>query len=302
MRVMLMGSSNYAVRVLEGMVQVLAPSELRVVSQPDRPQGRGHHVRPSPVSAYALAQQIALDRPRRLADLRAEWMAYRPDVIVTAAYGRILPPWLVNLPRRAVNLHASLLPRWRGPNPIGWAIWAGDEQTGVTLMEMQAGIDTGPILAAERLAIRGEDTFTTLEDRLSALARDLWLRCWAKVLDLPAHPQLEDGATDAPKFDPAMRQIDWTRPAVAEARRIRSMSDRPGAYTMWDTFRIGVGPARVLDLSMEAGVIRMDREAWIVGCGTGALYVDRIRPAGKSWMTPGAFCRGLRGRCPERLK
>ncbi len=301
MRVMLMGSSEYSVRVLEGMAQVLAPSQLRVVSQPDRPQGRGQRVRPSPLAAYALAQKISLDRPERLAELRAEWTAYRPDVIVTAAYGRILPAWVLNLPRRAVNLHASLLPRWRGPNPIASAILAGDAETGVTLMEMRAGVDTGPILAAERLAIGEVDTCTSLEHRLSESARDLWLQCWPKLLELPALAQPEEGATYAPKFDPARCQIDWTRPAVEEARRIRSMSDRPGAYTMWDTLRIGVGPARVLDISIEAGAIRMEREAWIVGCGIGALYLDRIRPAGKTWMTPGAFCRGLRGRHPERL-
>ena len=301
MRVLFMGSPEYAVQVLRALRTVVSDETLRVVSQPDKPQGRGRRVQPSPVSRYAGEANIALDRPERLRDFREVWEAFAPDVIVTAAYGRILPRWLLAMPLRAINLHASLLPRWRGANPIAWAIYAGDAETGVSVMEMAEGVDEGPVLAQRRVAIEQEDTLTSLTGRLGAIAGELLVEVWPAIVTLPASAQSADGVTFAPKFSPSMARLDWSRAASQEAQRIRSMTQSPGAYTMWDTRRIRLAPGRIQPGSMKPGSVRLEGDAWVVGCGQDTLKITKIQPEGKAWMTPGAFVRGLRSAPPEQF-
>lgn len=300
MRILFMGTPAYAVTVLEGLAardQVV----LRVVTRPDAPAGRGRHLRPSPVAAYAVDRGLSLDRPVTLKAFREAWTEFRPDLVVTAAYGRILPGWLIGLGRRAVNLHASLLPRWRGPNPIAWAIWAGDTETGVTLMEMAAGVDTGPILAQAGVPIGADDTLGSLTARLAETARDLLLDRLDRLFTLPAHPQDDRLATWAPKFAKEARRIDWTLPASVIDCRIRSMTPEPGAYTTWQGERIEVAPGRPREGSLAPGHAVLDGEAWMTGTGNGLIRLEAIRPAGKRWMTPAAFLRGRRNPGPVVL-
>lgn len=301
MRVIFMGTPDYAVSVLAGIMTLVPPHQLRVVSQPDAPQGRRQRLAPSPVARYALAHNLTLDRPQRLTDLRGAWSAFAPDLIVTAAYGRILPVWLLTMGQRALNLHASLLPQWRGPNPIAWAIYNGDRETGVTLMEMAPGVDTGPIVAQRVIAIDDTSTCSSLTEQLAEAAQLLLMDSWNELLRLAAIPQVDALATHAPKFGRDMARMDWTNPASVEARRIRSMTEKPGAYTTGANQRIRLAPASIREGSMEPGRIQQEGEAWLVGCGQDLLYVTRIQPAGKAWMTPGAFMRGLRAASLEVL-
>jgi methionyl-tRNA formyltransferase len=296
-----MGTPEYAVRVLEGLRRVVSDEEIWVVTQPDAPTGRRHRVQPSAVARYAIEHGLRLDRPLKLSSARQSWVAYAPDVIVTAAYGRILPPWLLSLPRRAINLHASLLPRWRGPNPIFWSIYAGDSETGVTLMEMRAGIDDGPIVAQRAVAISESDTLSTLTERLADIAALLLVETWPDLFLRAAVEQSDEGITYAPKISREMARIDWTRTAEEEARRIRSMAETPGAYTMWDDRRLRGAPAGVRRGTLEPGQIMMEGENWVVGCGQDVLVLTKVQPEGKRWMTPAAFVRGLRTPRPERL-
>lgn len=301
MRILFMGTPAYALPVLEALAG-RDDVALRVVTRPDAPAGRGRRLSPSPVAAFAEAHGLLLDRPVKLLPFGTVWREFRPDVVLTAAYGRILPGWLLGLGRRALNLHASLLPRWRGPNPIAWAIRAGDRETGVTLMEMAAGVDTGPILAQTSVPIGAEDTLGSLTERLAWAARDLLLEHLEDLLRLPARPQNEDLATEAPKFDPAAGRIDWTLPAAVLDRRIRSMTPDPGAYTTWQDERIGVGPGRPIEGILPPGRAVLDGEAWITGTGEGLIRLEAIRPAGKRWMTPAAFLRGRREPGPVVLR
>jgi len=301
MRVLFMGTPEYAVSVLKALRTLVADESIRVVSQPDRAQGRHRKIQPSVVSTYALAHGLALDRPQQLNRLKAEWTHFAPDLVLTAAYGRILPAWLLALPRRALNLHASLLPRWRGPNPIAWAIYAGDRETGISLMEMARGIDTGPVLEQQKMAVEAEDTLSTLSERLGALAGQVLVQAWNDILVKRAEIQIETLATYAPKFPPLMAKLDFTQPAALEARRIRSMTDSPGAYTTWNGLRIRVAPAELLPGVMAPGQIVPKGDAWQVGCGKDTLVLTRIQPEGKTWMTPAAFSRGLKTEHPVRL-
>ncbi len=301
MRVLFMGTPEYGQEVLKTLCSMVESEAIRVVSQPDRPQGRHRRLQSSPVSEYAVSHGLTLDRPEKLSQFREPWAQFAPDLIVTAAYGRVLPPWLLNLPKRALNLHASLLPRWRGANPIAWAIYEGDVETGVSLMEMRQGLDQGPVLVQSALAIFPEDTRSTLSARLARAAGQLLEQAWQEILDLPATPQREALATVAPKFDRSMARVDWTQTAVHEARRIRSLTTDPGAYAICSGRRIGLGPARVEPGVMVPGQIRLEGDAWQVGCAKDTLVLSAVRPEGRSWMTPAAFVRGFRGDLPRTL-
>lgn len=303
MRILFMGTPEYAVEILRGL-QDTGGHEIRVVTKPDAISGRGLHRYPSPVAQWAAAHQLGLDKPERLVQCDAAWREFAPDLVVTAAFGRILPPWLLALaPLGAVNLHASLLPRWRGPNPIAWAIWAGDYTTGVSFMQMDQGVDTGPVMAREAVRIGDQETTGELSGRLAVLAS----RVLRTHLDdfvagqLAGEPQDGRDATYAPKFEPEHARMDWQASADHEARRVRSMSPIPGAYTMWGTTRIKIGRAQAIEGQSRCGQVVMQGESWLVGCGLGMLKVTEIQPAGKRWMSPGAFSRGLTQALPMVL-
>ena len=293
-----MGTPEYARRILAQIRRT--HDTFLVVTKPDRPTGRHRRMTPSPVAEWAQSQGIPLVKPASLVAVRHELEAFSPDYILTAAFGRILRPWLLDLPRYgAYNLHASLLPRWRGPNPIAWAILAGDSETGTTLMRMDAGIDTGPIVAQSAVAIEPDDTTGDLAVKLADAGAELWLAVLSSQGEGPlsARPQPEDGVTFAPKFASDAGRLDWGRSAVELDGWVRGMTPDPGAYTMLSELRVKILRAKAQDGEPRGrpGTAVLDGNEWLVASGRGMLRIGWIQPAGRRPMTPGDFVRGVRG-------
>lgn len=289
-----MGTPAYARVILSRLPR----HEVLVVTNPDVRVGRRQILTPSETAQYAEEFGYPVVKPDRLRDVQEQLTRYASDYILTAAYGKILPPWLLALPRfGAYNLHASLLPRWRGANPIAWAIRAGDTETGVTLMEMDRGLDTGPVVGQRRVTIEDQDTTGSLTEKLAQTAAELWLAYWdsAALGALGSQPQDSVGVTWAPKFGPEEQQIDWHQTALNIERWIRSMSPDPGTYTKLHDRRIKILSARVAtEDGLEPGVAILRGNQWIVGTGSGTLDIGVIQPAGRRPMTPGDYMRGLR--------
>jgi methionyl-tRNA formyltransferase len=281
---------------LEGLL-TLNNLNIRVVTKPDTPQGRHMRLTPSPVAKAAQGAGLAVDKPARLVDLKEAWSQWQPDLIITAAYGKILRPWLLNLPRYGVyNLHASLLPRWRGPNPIAWAIREGDTVTGVTLMKVDEGVDTGDIVAARRVAITPEMNTGDLTLMLAYEAQKLLKAYFDQLCLENIHlvPQNADETTYAGKFDPADSHIQWNQPAEVINRLIRSMTPEPGAYTICQGQRVKLVQSAYDTGEQPVGLAELKQNIWRVGTTDGVVVVKRIQPAGKTEMTPGDFQRGKR--------
>jgi methionyl-tRNA formyltransferase len=268
-----------------------------VLTQPDRPAGRGMKLTPSPVKQLALAHGLAVAQPQGLkldgrfaadaAAARGQLEAAAPDVMVVAAYGLILPRWVLGLPRLGcLNIHASLLPRWRGAAPIHRAIEAGDPETGITIMQMDEGLDTGGMLAIGREPIRPEDTTSRLHDRLAVLGARMIVETLSAAAagPLAATAQPAEGVTYARKIDKAEAAIDWVLPATAIERRVRAFDPFPGAsfeaagetVKLW---RAGLRP----ELQGPPGqVLKADGQELLVACGQGALSLLELqRPGGK---------------------
>ncbi|MEP7057102.1 MAG: methionyl-tRNA formyltransferase [Caldimonas sp.] len=270
-----------------------------VLTQPDRPAGRGLKLQPSPVKACAVEHGIAVIQPhglrpdgRYVADAegaRAALLAARPDAIVVAAYGLILPGWVLDLPRYGcINIHASLLPRWRGAAPIHRAIEAGDAAAGITIMQMDAGLDTGAMLLAEPAAIGADDTTATLQARLAERGGALVITALRALQrgELAPHPQPEDGATYAHKVGKDEAEIDWRLPAAAIERRLRAFDPFPGASSELDGAIVKCWRGRVADGAAAAGdpglVLDVGADGIRVACGAGALVLTELqRPGGR---------------------
>jgi len=268
-----------------------------VLTQPDRHAGRGMKLQPSPVKAFALANRLPIVQPRGLRidgkyadDAHAAYRALeetQPDVMVVAAYGLILPPWVLELPRLGcVNIHASLLPRWRGAAPIHRAIEAGDTRTGITIMQMDAGLDTGDMLMAESLAIAPDDTTATLQDRLASLGAELIVKALQAAADgrLVRTPQPGAGITYARKVEKAEAAIDWTLPAEVIERRVRAFDPFPGATFQFDgePIKLWKSAVRPEINAAPASVIAADGERLSIACGHGGLELLELqRPGGK---------------------
>jgi len=287
-----MGSPDFAVPALRALHE--AGHEIRAVySQPPRPAGRGQAVRPSPVQAEAMRLRLPLRTPARLrndARVHADFAALDLDAAVVAAYGLILPPAMLGAPRRGcLNIHASLLPRWRGAAPIAAAILAGDAETGVTIMRMDEGLDTGPILLRAAVPITPATTASELHDRLAALGAGLILRALAE--NPPAVPQ-PVGATFAPKLGREDGRIDWSRDADAIARQVRALNPWPGTFTTFGESTLKILAARPAPGSGAPGMV-LD-EDFTVACGQGALRPLRVQLAGRPAMDADAFLRGHR--------
>jgi len=269
-----------------------------VLTQPDRPAGRGMKLTPSAVKQRALALGVPVAQPRSLrldgkfpdeaAAGRAALEEARPDVLVVAAYGLILPQWVLDLPRLGcLNIHGSLLPRWRGAAPIHRAIEAGDAETGITIMQMDAGLDTGDMLLIEREPILADDTTARLHDRLAALGARMVVQSLADAAAGALRPveQPEAGVTYAHKIDKAEAAIDWTLPAAAIERRVRAFDPFPGATFQagGDTVKLWRAQVERLDDAAAPGtVLAVDGQQLVVACGDGALaLLDVQRPGGK---------------------
>ncbi len=277
-----MGTPDFAVLVLQALVDA-GHQVAGVYCQPPRPAGRGKKPRPSPVQARAEALGLDVRHPATLRDTAAQaaFADLSADVAVVAAYGLILPQAVLDAPARGcLNVHASLLPRWRGAAPIQRAIMAGDAETGVCIMVMEAGLDTGPVLLREAIPIGAEETAGTLHDRLSLLGARLIVDALARLDDQAPVAQPADGVTYAEKIDKAEARVDWARPASEVDRLIRGLAPFPGAWTEVAGERLKLLGSRVVDGGGRPGEV-LDA-AFTVACGDGAVQVTRLQRAGKA--------------------
>ncbi len=299
MRLAFAGTPEFARVALASLLDA-GHEVVAVLSQPDRPSGRGLRLQASPVKAFATRSSLPMLQPRglrldgRFAEdalaAQSALAAAAPEAIVVAAYGLILPGWLLALPSRGcINIHASLLPRWRGAAPIPAAILAGDAETGVTIMRMDEGLDTGPILLRAAVPITPATTASELHDRLAALGAGLILRTLAE--NPPAVPQPE-AATFAPKLRREDGRIDWSRDADAIARQVRALNPWPGTFTTFGKSTLKILAARPAPGSGAPGMV-LD-EDFTVACGRDALRPSRVQLAGRPAMDADAFLRGHR--------
>jgi methionyl-tRNA formyltransferase len=306
MRIIFMGTPDFSVPVLTEIIggghEVVA-----VYTRAPKPAGRGMEMKLSPVHALAERFGIPVHTPKTLRTPEAAelFRSHDADVAVVVAYGLILPQEILEAPRECcLNLHASLLPRWRGAAPIQRSIIAGDGETGVMVMKMDVGLDTGPVAMVERVSIGADMTAGELHDKLSPLGADLMVRALAALSrgGLVFQPQAEEGVTYAHKIEKVEARIDWTAPAKAVHDHIRGLSPFPGAFFEGD---FGRGPERIKVLRTQPcegagapGALLGDELT--VACGAGALRLIEIQRAGKAPMQPPEFLRGVRAR-PERL-
>ena len=292
MRIIFMGTPEFSVPVLEALVE--AGHDIPCVyCQPPRPAGRGKKDRPSPVQARAEALGLPVRHPVSLKspEAQAEFAALEADIAVVVAYGLILPQAILDAPERGcLNIHASLLPRWRGAAPIHRAIMAGDAETGVCIMQMEAGLDTGPVLLREATPIGAEETTARLHDRLSAMGASLIVEALAKLDDLLAEPQPEEGVTYASKIDKAEARIDWDAPAIEVDRKIRGLSPFPGAWFEMDGSRIKVLASRLAEGQGAPGTV-LDAPLRVV-CADSAVELLRLQRAGKGAQDADQFVNG----------
>ena len=268
-----------------------------VVTQPDKPVGREQRIEPPPIKKEIATTGIPILQPPRIKDPQAieEVRRLTPDVIVVAAYGQILPREVLEIPRLAcLNLHASLLPRWRGAAPIQAAIAAGDSETGITVMYMAEGLDTGDILLQRSVEILPNDTGGSLHDRLAQVAPEALLESLQLVAaaNAPRIPQDNAFATYAPKLKREHGQIDWSESAEAIERKVRAYNPWPGAFMKVDGQNLKVFSASVVDLNGEPGeILRSDKDL-IIATGKGALSLTEVQLEGKRRMTAAKFLRG----------
>lgn len=295
-RLVFMGTPQFAVGSLDACLDV--GEVVAVVTQPDKPRGRGQEVSFSPVKERALAKGLTVLQPQKIrgTDFPARLKALNADAAVVTAYGKILPQEALDAPRLGcVNVHASLLPRFRGAAPIQWAIAHGDAETGVCLMQMDAGMDTGPVIACERLPILPTDTSATLHDKLSALGGQVLrahLPAWLEG-KRPATPQPAEGVVMAPMIRKEDGQLDFTRPAAVLERRLRAFTPWPGAYTTFGGANLKVTGLTVAAGQGAPGTVLAATNAGIeIACGEGSVLLTALQPEGKKPMTAQQFLAG----------
>lgn len=298
MKIVFMGTPDFSVPVLEALVDA-GHEVLCVYCQPPRPAGRGKKERPSPVQAKAGALGLPVRYPGSLKGdaEQADFAALEPDIAVVVAYGLILPQAILDAPAKGcLNIHASLLPRWRGAAPIHRAIMAGDTETGVCIMQMEAGLDTGPVLLRKAVAIGAEETTAELHDRLSALGAVAIVEALANLDGLEPVSQPEEGVTYAKKIDKAEAKVDWGKPAVEVDRLIRGLSPFPGAWCEVEGERLKLLRSRLVEGSGEAGQVL---DGLRIACGDGAVEILQAQRQGKRPMEAEELLRGFE--LPKRL-
>lgn len=297
LRVVFMGTPEAAVPSLRAVAEAFDVAA--VYTRPDRPRGRGRRLEPSPVKVAAGALDLPVRQPDRLRDDADALRALAPDAIAVVAYGAILRPDVLALPRLGcVNVHFSLLPRWRGAAPVERAIIAGDERTGVTTMLMDEGLDTGPILRTEVTPIGDADTAGDLRESLAAMGAPLLVSTLRDLEAGTAEPvtQDEEGATTAPKLDPAEARLDpWREDAPLLARKVRAFNPAPGAFVLFRGKRLKIWRAHAADGTLMAGAF----DAGGIGTPDGRLVLDEVQPEGKRRMDGEAFFRGYRPRTDD---
>jgi len=304
LRLAFMGTPEFAVPILRALIDA-GHDMIAVYTQPPRPAGRGHRAQPSPVQRAAEAAGIPVRAPAKLDQAeQANFRALALDAAVVAAYGLILPKPVLEAPRLgSLNVHASLLPRWRGAAPIQRAILAGDRETGVTIMQMDEGLDTGPMLLAERVDIEPETTATTLHDQLAAVGARLIVRTLGGLADgtLAARPQPAEGITYAKKLAREEGRIDWSQPAADLERRVRALNPAPGVWFERGGERIKVLAATVVEDRTAASPGTVLDADLTVACGSAALRLKRLQRAGRAAVDAAAFLRGYALKPGDRL-
>ena len=305
MRVVFMGSPEFAVPSLRALIR--SCEVVGVVTQPDRPAGRGRAPRPPAVKSVAAEAGLPLIQPDtlRVPGVVDQLKAWSPDLIAVAAYGQILRPDVLALPSYGcLNVHASLLPRWRGAAPIQAAILHGDSQTGVTIMKMEPGLDTGPILSQLSTTILPDDTGGILALRLAGLGAELLLAAIPAYTEGRLVPRPQDGAlaTHAPMLTKAAGALDFRRPAADLARQVRAFEPWPGSYLTWCDLRLTVRQARAADETCgDIGAIGMVDGFPAVATSSGSLVLQTVQPAGRRPMSGPDFARGARAFIGARL-
>src|SRR5437762_11294623 len=299
MRIVFIGSGEIGVPTLQAL-QKSAEHELKaVVTQPDKPVGRSQRIEPPPIKKVIIETSIPILQPARIKDRQVieEIRALQPAVIVVMAYGQIFPRDVLEIPRIAcLNLHASLLPRWRGAAPIQAAIAAGDRETGITVMYMDERLDTGDILLQRAIDIVRADTGGSLHDRLAKIAPEALLESLELLAkrSAPRIPQDNALATYASKLRREDGKIDWTDPAEAIERKIRAFDPWPGAFMEFDGRKLKVFSAVIVGLCGMPGEILLSEKELVVAAGEGALSLGEVQPEGKRRMSAAEFLRGHR--------
>jgi len=278
-----------------------------VITQPDRPAGRGFALAPSPVKKLASARGIQMTQPESLRDAQAQAKLkhFRADVIVVAAYGLILPRPVLELPRDgAINIHASLLPRWRGATPIERAILAGDRHTGVSIMQMDDGLDTGPVLMQEEIPILEDDTMGTLRDRLAELGAKLIVQALDALQAgvIKATPQSAEGVTYAAKLEKREARVDWRKGALTVNRQVRALNPSPGADARVRRVELKIWRCATATGRGNAGeILSIGPDGLCVACGEGALVITELQRSGGKRLRAADFLRGFPLTAGERF-
>lgn len=293
MRVVFMGSPEFSVAALEALVQA-GHEIITVYSQPPRPKGRGQAVEKTPVHVAAEKMGLLVRTPATFKNEEAvkEFQALDADVAVVVAYGLLLRKPILEAPRYGcVNIHGSVLPRWRGAAPIHRAIEAGDTETGITTMQMDVGLDTGPMLLIEKTPITAADTYQTVHDRLSKIGAELIVKTLAELQQIPPQIQPEEGVTYAHKITKEESIIDWAQPAEVIERKIRAFSVWPGMWTDYKGERLRIHEAQRVDRQGKPGMIL--EKPFVIACGEKALSVMTIQRAGKNKQSIEEFSHGF---------
>lgn len=307
-----MGTPEFAVPSLERLISD-GHEVAAVFTQPDKPAGRGKHLHTPPVKLSALSLGIPVHQPAKIKtneEVRAIFEAISPDACVVAAYGKILPGWLLAIPRLGcINVHASLLPKYRGAAPINWAIANGERETGVTIMQMDAGMDTGPMLAKRGITIGDEATAPELSSRLAQLGAELLSETLPRIErgEVKPEPQDESSATYAPMLKREDGLIDWQMSAGEIANRVRAFQPWPGTYTSFRGSRLIIWRARQAPEAAShtveaAAILSIDETAMTVACaGSSAMRVEEVQVEGKRRMSAREFANGTRLQPGDRI-
>jgi methionyl-tRNA formyltransferase len=301
MRIIFMGTSPFAVPSLIRLSESPDYEILAVVTQPDRPHGRGGRMSASPVkiAAQTLGLDVVQPEKVRTKDFVERVREMAPDALIVAAFGQLIPQRLLDIPKfGGINVHGSLLPRWRGAAPMQYSLMAGDAETGVTTMQMDAGLDTGDILLKAALPLTDVDNLGTIEVKLSEIGADLLMKTLEalKSGDCPPIPQDPTLVTVAPSLPPDVGELDWTKSARDLHNLVRGVTPKPGAYCFWQGKRLKVTrTAATGEPSIEAGVVQtVDAQGITVGTGEGALRLIDVQPESRSVMPAAAWARGAR--------
>ena len=307
MRLIFAGTPLFAARALAALLAAGHHIGL-VLAQPDRPSGRGMKLLPGAVKALAIKNRLDVYQPATLQTLES-WQrlhAVQAEAVIVAAYGLILPESVLGIARLgAINIHASLLPRWRGAAPIQRAILAGDRQSGISIMQMDAGLDTGPVLSAEPIPITDDDTAGSLHDKLAELGARMIAETLSALAHGPIAPaaQPEDGATYAAKISKAEAEIDWTDSAAAIGRKVRAFNPHPGASSSTRGVALKVWRAGPVGQSGPPGkILGAGSDGIIVACGSGALCLQELQRAGGKRLPAAEFLAGFPLAAGERLE